>query len=179
MSVAESERGNRIPVKVADEESVARLVFTPSFFVDGRLGPTAFALSNNLKSGPENDISLLRMWYCDVTSKDVYDRIHPRTPGDTLSGYARLQVSGIRTIGSPNETDRINVDVLGIGGQSFHAGIQMRINEQLVTSEYDHRAPLLLYILKRLVNLSEYIELQGNSVEASSAHPLPIKQLQE
>ena len=158
MSVAESERGNSIPVEVADEESVARLVFTPSFFVDGRLGPTAFALCNNLKSGPETDISVLRMWYCDVISKDVYGRIHPRTQGDALSGYARLLVSGIRAICSPNATDRIKVDVLGSGGQSYHAGIQMRINDQLVTSENDHRSPLLLYILKILVNLSEYIE---------------------
>lgn len=68
------DRQNLIPVNeyVADDEQLARIIFSPSMIFEGAVSPSAFNLVR-LKSGTDEDyVSVNRMDYCRPTYEISY-----------------------------------------------------------------------------------------------------------
>ena len=71
-------------VLIADDEKVARILFSPSHIYKGRVSPKAFKLEK-LKSGAEDYISVLRYNADQLDSVSAVFR--PRTKGDSRYGF--------------------------------------------------------------------------------------------
>lgn len=75
--------------EIADDEKVARILFSPSHIYKGRVSPKAFKLEK-LKSGAEDYISVLRYNADQLDSVSAVFR--PRTKGDSRYGFTFLNV---------------------------------------------------------------------------------------
>ena len=123
------------PQIVGDEESVARIIFSPSYICNGRVAPTAFRW-NILPSGAAEDyISVLRG---DVSNLEIETRhFKVRVEGDERYGYTLLRVGRIREIGIGNDEGiDAKVDVLSFPSKHHpnHAGIVVDIAKERVTA---------------------------------------------
>ena len=138
-----------IPGTVDDAEIIDRVLYEPSFFCEGRLAPSAFALTGN----NETYISVFRNSYYNL--EDI--RLpKPRTPGDCAAGIAQLKTGEVRKISSPNPANVMAVTVEAKKTKSFpfHAGIFIQIDNVPVNSGNAHTTPLFMYVQKELVHLS-------------------------
>ncbi len=102
---------------VADNENVARLLFSPLFICDGVLSQKAFTLDKDIN---ETYISVLRP---AISSFDAdFDGI--KKEGNILYGYALLNVGEIRSCNIQYKK-KIEFDVLprNAGKRKSHAGI--------------------------------------------------------
>lgn len=106
------------PNMVADEEHIARVVFSPSMVVDGKLAPTAFRL-RMLGSGPEAYVSVWRQDYI-IPTKENTKNINPPEE-NTLFGYASIKVGECRSV----KLGSVTVDVKSYPNKKnpYHAGI--------------------------------------------------------
>lgn len=120
---------------VGDEESVASVIFSPSYIYNGRVAPTAFRW-NVLPSGDAEDyISVLRGHESDLDAQTRYFK--PRTEGDVRYGYALLRVGRIREISNDIIFGtEVSVDVLSYPSKNHpnHAGIVVDIAKERVTA---------------------------------------------
>ena len=111
---------------VANEEDVARMLFSPLFICDGILSQKAFTLEAALK---ETYISVLR------TAIDSFkeDMEGIRKEGNTVYGYALLNVEEIRKI-KIDYPEKISLNVLprNAGKRKSHAGIFATIGKNKV-----------------------------------------------
>ena len=111
---------------VANEEDVARMLFSPLFICDGILSQNAFTLEAALK---ETYISVLR------TAIDSFkeDMEGIRKEGNTVYGYALLNVEEIRKI-KIDYPEKISLNVLprNAGKRKSHAGIFATIGKNKV-----------------------------------------------
>ena len=111
---------------VANEEDVARMLFSPLFICDGILSQKAFTLEAALK---ETYISVLR------TAIDSFkeDMEGIRKEGNTVYGYALLNVEEIRKI-KIDYPEKISLNVLprNAGKRKPHAGIFATIGKNKV-----------------------------------------------
>ncbi|WP_289763526.1 hypothetical protein [uncultured Duncaniella sp.] len=107
-----------IPDFVADEEHIARVVFSPSMVVDGKLAPTAFKL-RMLGSGPETYVSVWRQDFMIPTKENTKDINIPEE--NILFGYASINVGECRSI----KLGGVTVDVKSYPNKKhpYHAGI--------------------------------------------------------
>lgn len=72
--------------EIADDEKVARILFTPSHIYKGRVSPKAFKLEK-LKSGAEDYISVLRY---NADQLDTVSAVfQPRTKGNPTNATHR------------------------------------------------------------------------------------------
>ena len=83
------------PATIEDAELIDRVVYEPSFFCDGRLSPSAFALTGK----GETYISVFRNNYYNFTDVTLPK---PRTIGDRVAGIAQLITSKVRAITAPS-----------------------------------------------------------------------------
>ena len=111
---------------VANEEDVARMLFSPLFICDGILSQKAFTLEAAMK---ETYISVLR------TAIDSFkaDMEGITKEGNTLYGYALLNVKEIRKI-RIDYPEEVSLDVLprNAGKRKSHAGIFVSIGKKKV-----------------------------------------------
>ncbi len=144
-----------IPGTVDDAEIIDRVLYEPSFFCEGRLAPSAFALTGN----NETYISVFRNSYYNL--EDI--RLpKARTPGDCAAGIAQLKTGEVRKIYSPNPANVLAVTVEAKKTKSFpfHAGIFTKIDNVPINSGNAHTAPLFMYVQKELVHLSKVMLLK-------------------
>ncbi len=142
-----------IPDSVANEELIDRILYEPSFFCEGRLAPSAFALTQK----GETYISVFRnCYYC---AKDIKFP-KPRSKGDTVAGIAQLVTGEVRAISSPNPSVKLSMDVHARPATfPFHAGVFTTINGVVVNNGNAHTIPLNLYVQKELVRLSRVVSM--------------------
>ncbi len=88
--------GNNETIKeIADDEKVARILFSPSHICEGRVSPKAFKLEM-LRGGAEDYISVLR---CEgKLLADASSTFRPRTAGDVRYGYTFLKANKLAMI---------------------------------------------------------------------------------
>lgn len=105
------------PSIIADEEKIARVIFSPSMIVNGKVAPTAFQLRNLRK--PEDYVSVFRNDYVEITQEYV-SVVHP--PCDNyIYGYALLNVGECRKIAYEGITTEVKSHATK--NNPFHAGI--------------------------------------------------------
>lgn len=138
-----------IPDYVASEEIIDRVLYEPSFFCEGRLGPSAFALRND----GETYISVFRNRYYNLNDVKLPN---PRTPGDTAAGIAQLKVEGVRTISSPMPANELSVTVEAqkTRRSPFHAGIFTKVDNVPIIGGKNHTTPVFMFVQKELVSRS-------------------------
>ena len=120
---------------VTSEESVARIIFSPSYIYNGRVSPTAFRWDILPSGDAEDYISVLRE--SEVDLKEQTANFRPRIEGDSRYGYALLKVADIRDIGNSELLDDdVVVDVLPYPTKRHknHAGIRVVIDNKVVTA---------------------------------------------
>lgn len=106
-----------IPTVITNDESIARIVFSPKMVEDDELSPSAFFL-RNLRP-PEDYVSVFRYNYVIPTIETV-SMIHP-PKNNTIYGYALINVGVCRNITYKD----IMIDVLShpTHNNPYHAGI--------------------------------------------------------
>lgn len=123
------------PQIVGDEESVARIIFSPSYIYNGRVAPTAFRWDVLPSGDAEDYISVLRGGTANVEIESRHFRA--RVEGDERYGFALLGVGRISEIGiGNNEGLETKVDVLPFPSKHHpnHAGIVVEIDNKRVTA---------------------------------------------
>lgn len=140
---------------IGDKEDVARILFSPSHIDNGKVGSTAFALQH-LRSGAEDDISVIRLLKVDVDNLEkIVSFMKPRTEGDSLYGYCTLSVRGIRDIANILKQDDIDgyleVKDTCTRNNKFHTSIYIYLNGQRVDA--DCVEPEVFYIQSLLANI--------------------------
>lgn len=138
-----------IPDNVANEEIIDRILYEPSFFCEGRLGPSAFALTKDR----ETYISVFRNGYYNLNDVKLPN---PRTPGDTAAGIAQLIVEDVRAISSPISANELSVTVEAQKTKRFpfHAGIFTKVDNVPIVGGKNHTTPLFMFVQKELVSRS-------------------------
>lgn len=149
------EAKSSIPDSVANEEFIDRILYEPSFFCEGRLAPSAFALTQK----GETYISVFRnSYYC---AKDIKFP-QPRSEGDTVSGIAQLLTADVRDITSPNPlVGELSMLVKAKSTRlyPFHAGVFTKIDGVTVKNGKAHTSPLYMYVQKKLVRCSKVFKM--------------------
>lgn len=147
-----------IPDSVGDTELIDRILYEPSFFCEGRLAPSAFALTRD----KETYISVFRNSYYNLEDIQLPK---PRTPGDSATGIAQLKTDEVRRISSPNPANvmTVSVDARKTKAFPFHAGIFTKIDNVPITSGNAHTTPLFMYVQKELVHLSKVVLLKEDA----------------
>lgn len=146
---------------VADEEMVARAMFSPSFFKrSGAIGAQAFFLTP-FNGNKEKEISVIREKMCPDICAAV-KKITSRKDGDNVCGIAELNVGAIRSLSYIRGTDDVNVDVKATPSPNmlFHAGIVIRNHNRRYSSEDNGTQPIpvaLMTIMNRLAHISSYV----------------------
>lgn len=105
------------PKAIANEESIARVVFSPLMVEDDEVSPSAFHLRDLRK--PEDYVSVIRHDYLTPTLGNIPIRRAPQ--GNAIYGYALLNVGACRKIAYKD----ITIDVLSHSScqNPYHAGI--------------------------------------------------------
>lgn len=134
---------------VLDEEDVARTIYSPSFFEEDRLAPSAFELKE-LKNGPESYVSVTRLSMCEATKENLYHK--PREEGDECVGFAQLNVRQIRGISIPGNS--ISIDVLPKPNPNnpAHAGIVISLENKRVKAGFIN--PMIMFVQGQLADIS-------------------------
>ena len=84
-----------VPPNIAEDEEVARIIFSPSMIEGDKVAPSAFFM-DNLRNRQETYISV---WRCSSRMPSIENvTFRPRRDGDTLAGYAKINVSECHTI---------------------------------------------------------------------------------
>lgn len=136
---------------VDDNEMLARIVFSPSMVVDGRLSPSAFNLAR-LKSGRyEKYVSVTRKGTEEIDKKD-YEYIKPRIEGDVMDGFALVKTADVRSIVFENIT--IEVKPKPSEKNPRHAGIFYSQDGTLIRGESEPEE--LLIVTSMLANKCSY-----------------------
>lgn len=114
---------------IGDDETLARIIFSPSMLDGDSVAPSAFNMVR-LPRGDEKYVSVHRIDYCCITYESIKATIKPRVEGDSISGYATLKASQIRSAC----TDTISVDVKPKPSKSnqYHAGIFYYESDKLI-----------------------------------------------
>lgn len=143
-----------IPTVVDKNEIIDRIVYEPSFFCEGRLAPSAFALVKVGKS-EETYISVFRNNYYNFADIVLPS---PRIQGDSVAGIAQLRVNEVQAISSPKPTNELSLAVKAKSTKRypFHAGIFTTIDGVPINSGNGHTNPLFMYVQKELVHISKY-----------------------
>lgn len=134
---------------IPDEEDVARTIFSPSFFEEDRLAPSAFELKE-LKKGPESYISVTRLSMCEATKENLYHK--PREEGDECVGYAQLNVGKIRGINVPGNSMLIDVLPKPNPNNPAHAGIVISLENKRVKAGFTN--PMVMFVQGQLADIS-------------------------
>lgn len=116
---------------IADEESLARILFSPSHVCEGRVSPKAFKMEM-LKGGAEDYISVLR---CDDTRLETVSKgFRPRITGDVRYGFTSLIAGDVRSLN--DEFEYRDVKVLSKPSKHLpcHAGIFLSLYGRLQTA---------------------------------------------
>lgn len=147
-----------IPGTIYDAELIDRVLYEPSFFCEGRLAPSAFALTGN----KETYISVFRNSYYNLEDIKLPN---PRTPGDSAAGIAQLKTEEVRKISSPNPANvmAVSVEARKTKAFPFHAGIYTKIDNVPIHSGNAHTTPLFMYVQKELVHLSRVMLLKEDA----------------
>lgn len=136
---------NKTIDKIADEEQVARILFSPSHIYHGRVSPRAFRLEH-LKNSAEDYISVLRDEESQLESVSTFFR--PRTDGDVRFGYTLLDVSEIRSLDKEMEERSVLLKPKPSKRLPWHAGIYLYLDGKLQTA--DDLSPDIDYFLKEV-----------------------------
>lgn len=156
---------------VCDEETVARAIFSPSFFtLAGNIGPQAYYFAP-FRGRVEKDISVLRVGMCPNIETAV-KRISPRNDRDKVSGYAELNVADIRNLSYTRRSDEVLVDVIASPSRTmpFHAGIIINNNGKKFSSDDMAVRPLqpaLMSIMAKLAHISTYFPFPEEKEDTS------------
>ena len=134
---------DKVISEIADEEKVARILFSPSHVYKGQVSPKAFKLEK-LKSGAEDYISVLR--YNADQLDSVSAVFQPRTKGDSRYGYTFLNARDVRNL--DYEFSNRKVERLPL-----HAGIFLSIDGRLQTA--DDVSPDIDFFQKELAMLCD------------------------
>lgn len=102
-----------------EEEKIARIIFAPSMILDGRISPSAFFLSVMKDGTIEEYISVWRL-ALKIPSRQTV-RFAPRKSGDSLYGYARLEVADCHHTVVRDYGCRVKVNPRS--PNQYHAGI--------------------------------------------------------
>lgn len=136
------------PDVVADWEDVARMLFSPLFISEGILSQRAFMLEDAFG---ETYISVLRvaMEYFESDIEGI------KREGNTLYGYAQMNVGSIRSAVVPNHPE-IKFDVLprNAGKRKSHAGIFTAIDNKRVKGGMP-QTPVRMLARMSLVNIAQ------------------------
>lgn len=150
----------QVPIEVVDGEYVARIIMSPLYFQDGKLGRSAFELRDTKRHPKESYISVNRMSYWNADTEAI--KFRPPS-GNTICGYAKILVKAIRGISTKYNDKCIDVDVRAEQeGQSSspHAGIFTKIGgEEVLGGGTNHVSSFWIYVQSQLLKISEYIQL--------------------
>lgn len=136
--------------EIADDEKVARILFTPSHIYKGRVSPKAFKLEK-LKSGSEDYISVLR--YNADQLDSVSAVFQPRTKGNSRYGYTFLNVLDVRNLDYEFNNRRVELLPKPSKRLPLHAGIFLSIDGRLQTA--DDVSPDIDFFQKELAMLCD------------------------
>lgn len=139
---------------IADEEDVARILFSPSHIYEGRVSPKAFKLEM-LKGGAEDYVSVLR--YDAEQLEEVSSVFRPRKEGDTRYGYTSLLVRDIRSLDAELDNRDVTVQPKPSKRLPYHAGIFLSIDGKIQTAEAV--SPDIDYFQKELAMLCNGVHL--------------------
>lgn len=136
------------PDVVADWEDVARMLFSPLFISEGILSQRAFMLEDAFG---ETYISVLRV-AMECFESDIEGI---KREGNTLYGYAQMNVGSIRSAVVPNHPE-IKFDVLprNVGKRKSHAGIFTAIDNKRVKGGMP-QTPVRMLARMSLVNIAQ------------------------
>ena len=146
---------------VADGETVARAMFSPSFFKrSGAVGAQAFFLTP-FNGNKEKEISVIREDLCTDICAAV-KKITPRKDEDKVCGYAELNVGAIRSLSYSRRSDDVEVDVKATPSSHmpFHAGSVIKNHNRRYSSEDNDIQPIpsaLMTIMIRLAHISSFV----------------------
>lgn len=136
--------------EIADDEKVARILFTPSHIYKGRVSPKAFKLEK-LKSGAEDYISVLRY---NADQLDTVSAVfQPRTKGNSRYGYTFLNVLDVRNLDYEFNNRRVELLPKPSKRLPLHAGIFLSIDGRLQTA--DDVSPDIDFFQKELAMLCD------------------------
>ena len=143
-----------IPASVDDAELIDRIIYEPSFFCEGRLAPSAFALT----AKGETYISVFRNSYYSFNDIRLP---RPRTPGDKVAGIAQLVAGKVRAITSPIPVNSLSLTVEAKATKAFpfHAGIFTTVDGAAINVGKAHTTPLFMYVQKELVNRAKVLTM--------------------
>lgn len=136
------------PDVVADWEDVARMLFSPLFISEGILSQRAFMLEDAFG---ETYISVLRV-AMECFESDIEGI---KREGNTLYGYAQMNVGSIRSAVVPNHPE-IKFDVLprNASKRKSHAGIFTAIDNKRVKGGMP-QTPVRMLARMSLVNIAQ------------------------
>ena len=121
---------DKVISEIADEEKVARILFSPSHVYKGQVSPKAFKLEK-LKSGAEDYISVLRynisvLRYNADQLDSVSAVFQPRTKGDSRYGYTFLNARDVRNLDYEFSNRKVELLPKPSKRLPLHAGISVR-----------------------------------------------------
>lgn len=140
---------------VADEEQLARIIFSPSMIFEGAVAPAAFNLVR-LKSGTDEDyVSVNRMDYWKPSYENC-QKYRPRTVSDHIAGYAQLTAGDVRQ----SSTEEITTEVTSHPSKSnpFHAGISYTSGAELIKGHCER--PEFLMVTSSLAVRSIFVSFE-------------------
>ena len=141
---------DKVISEIADEEKVARILFSPSHVYKGRVSPKAFKLEK-LKSGAEDYISVLRY---DADQLDSVSAVfQPRTKGDSRYGYTFLNARDVRNLDYEFSNRKVELLPKPSKRLPLHAGIFLSIDGRLQTA--DDISPDIDFFQKELAMLCD------------------------
>ena len=141
---------DKVISEIADEEKVARILFSPSHVYKGQVSPKAFKLEK-LKSGAEDYISVLR--YNADQLDSVSAVFQPRTKGDSLYGYTFLNARDVRNLDYEFSNRKVELLPKPSKRLPLHAGIFLSIDGRVQTA--DDVSPDIDFFQKELAMLCD------------------------
>ena len=141
---------DKVISEIADEEKVARILFSPSHVYKGQVSPKAFKLEK-LKSGAEDYISVLR--YNADQLDSVSAVFQPRTKGDSRYGYTFLNARDVRNLDYEFSNRKVELLPKPSRRLPLHAGIFLSIDGRLQIS--DDVSPDIDFFQKELAMLCD------------------------
>lgn len=147
-----SVNADQLPEEIADKESLARYIFSPSMVDEYGVSRQAFQL-DNLERGPEKYVSVERASYRKPKRENYKYRV--RKKGDSLVGYAELSAGTVRTL----KVKDVWAEVKPHGNQQnpYHAGIHYHNYDGPIAGECEDGAFILFITrLSRIARLHKF-----------------------
>lgn len=146
-----SAEAEALPKEIADEERLARYVFSPSMVDEYGVSRQAFQL-DNLERGPEKYVSVERASYREPKSENY--KYNPRKKNDSLVGYAELSAGAVRTL----RVKDVWAEVKAHGNKSnpYHAGIHYHNYDGQIAGECEDGA--FIIFITRLSKIAHFHE---------------------